>query len=460
MDDKYAAAPNMEKKLAEWPVPKLLMNMSVPMILAMLLNGLYYLVDAIFVGWGVGSAALGGLAVIFPIQMLAVAIGGMLANGTASIVSMELGNQKKYEAAKAVKSAVLLSCIFSIVLLVVLLVFKKGILYALGANELMYPHADGYYRWIVWGCLFVFLSFVEVNIIKAEGNARLAAIGMFTGALLNTLLDPLFIFVFHMGTAGAAIATVVARTISTIYMATYYWRGKSVVDLKACGWVLEGKMIKRILSLGAGMFLNMLSFSILGAIMNISLHHYGSPMDLSIYSVLGRIYIFVTMPLIGLAQGFQAIIAYNFGANKYDRVLQAVRWGTLFSLIIGIVLFVFMVITPRWILHIFTQDPYIINGGVQPLSVMMMLTPLIGIQIISYFFFMALGKPLETVFLSLTRQFIFLVPFLLILPLFLQGEGLWVAYPVADAISVITAVVFIIKENRRNLRELMIANRR
>jgi len=204
----------------------------------------------------------------------------------------------------------------------------------------------------------------------------------------------------------------------------------------------------------------MFSFSILGAIMNVSLQYYGRPLDLSIYSVIGRIYIFVTMPLIGLAQGFQAIVGYNFGAARYDRVVRAVRWGVLFSVIIGAVIFVGVVITPGWTMHCFTRDARIIAGGIQPLRVMMLFTPLIGIQILAYFFFMALVKPRETIFLSLTRQFIFLVPLLLVLPLFLKGQGLWVAYPAADVISVATALVFMVREAGTNLRDPRRLNKR
>ena len=199
-----------EQKLGSEPISKLLFKMSVPMILAMVINGMYYLADAIFVGWGVGSEALGGLAVVFPLQMLAIAIGMAIGTGTASIESIELGNQRKDKVAKIIKTSVIFSLILGILLPLILIVFKKEIIYFFGATENIYPHAEGYYTYIVYGFVFIFLSFLEINIIKAEGNAKLAALGMFLGAFLNVILDAIFIFVFHMGTAGAALATVIA----------------------------------------------------------------------------------------------------------------------------------------------------------------------------------------------------------------------------------------------------------
>jgi len=228
---------NLEKE----PITKLLLRMSLPMILAMIINGLYYLADAVFVGWGVGGQALGGLAVVFPLQMLAIALGMAIGIGSASLVSVELGHKNKERAASIIDSAISISLLLGILLPIILLIFKEKVIYLFGATADIYLYAEGYYTYIVYGFVFIFLSFLETNTIKAEGNAKLAALGMFLGSILNIILDPILIFGFHMGTDGAALATVIARMITTLYLANYYFSGHSLVPLKRFKWQWESR---------------------------------------------------------------------------------------------------------------------------------------------------------------------------------------------------------------------------
>ncbi|MCK5767114.1 MAG: MATE family efflux transporter [Candidatus Atribacteria bacterium] len=393
-----------------------------------------------------GSEALGGLAVIFPLQILAIAIGMAIGNGTASITSIELGHQKKEEAAKTITTSVIFSLILGILLPLILIVFKKKIIYFFGATENIYPYAEGYYTYIVYGFVFIFLSFLEINIIKAEGNAKLAAIGMFLGTILNVILDPIFIFVFHMGTAGAAFATVISRIITTLYLSRYYLSGKSIVNLQKYGWRFEVQKIKQVLALGAVVFFNQIGFFLLTIAMNLSLRYYGTSLDISIYGVFSRIYVFVTMPFLGLAQGIQPIIGYNFGAEKYHRIKQTIKKALIFALSMGLVLFVITTFFPAWVLCLFTKDSIIIQEGVEPLRMAMLMTPFIGFQILSYFFFLAINQPFKALFVSLSRQAIFTLPLVVILPLFMDKMGIWVAYPVADVISAGIAYLLLSKE--------------
>jgi putative MATE family efflux protein len=440
----------MEKeKLGSESISKLLFKMSVPMILAMVINGMYYLADAIFVGWGVGSEALGGLAVIFPLQMIAIAIGMAIGTGTASIESIELGNQRKDKAVNTIKTSVIFSLILGILLPLILIVFKKKIIYFFGATENIYPHAEDYYNYIVYGFVFIFLSFLEINIIKAEGNAKLAALGMFLGSFLNVILDPIFIFVFHMGTAGAALATVIARIITTLYLSRYYLSGKSIVNIQKYPWIFEGKTMKRILALGTGVFFNQIGFFLLAIAMNISLRYYGTGLDISVYGVFSRIYVFVTMPFLGLAQGIQPIIGYNFGAEKFQRILEILKKAIVFSLSMGLVFFVFMFFLPGSVLGLFTKESIIIQKGIIPLQISMLATPIIGIQILTYFFFLAINQPFKALFVSVSRQAIFTLLLVIILPLFMGKLGVWAAYPVADIISVGIACLLLNKESKQ-----------
>lgn len=437
------------QKLGNEPISKLLFKMSIPMILAMVINGMYYLADAVFVGWGVGSEALGGLAVIFPLQVLAIAIGMAIGTGTASIESIELGNQRKDKAAKIIKTSVIFSLVLGILLPLILMMFKKEIIYFFGATERIYPHAEGYYIYIVYGFVFIFLSFLEINIIKAEGNAKLAALCMFLGSFLNVILDPIFIFVFHMGTAGAALATVIARIITTLYLSRYYFSGRSIVNIQKYPWTFEGKIMKRILALGTGVFFNQIGFFLLAIVMNLSLRYYGTGLDISIYGVFSRIYVFVTTPFLGLAQGIQPIIGYNFGAEKFQRILKTLKKAIVFSVSMGLVLFIFMVFLPESVLRLFTKETAVIGKGILPLRTSMLMTPIIGIQILTYFFFLAINKPFRALFVSISRQAIFTLLLVIILPLFMGKLGIWVAYPVADIISVGIAYLLLNKETKQ-----------
>jgi len=435
-----------DEQLGNAPISKLLVKMSVPMIFAMLVNGLYYLVDAIFVGWGVGSDGLGGLTVVFPLQMFAIALGMAVGTGTASITSIELGNRKKDEATKTIITSIIFSLILGILLPGLLIIFKKQLIYLFGATEEIYGHADGYYTYIIYGFAFIFLSFLEINVIKAEGNAKLAAIGMFLGTILNVILDPIFIFGFHMGTAGAALATVIARMITTIYLSRYYLCGKSIIQIQKYAWKFRVNKMKQILALGTGVFFNQIGFFMLAIAMNLSLRYYGSSLDISIYGVFSRIYVFITMPFLGLAQGIQPIIGYNFGAEKYHRIKLTIKKALIFALSMGLVLFAMIIFFPTSVLGLFTKDAMIIREGVEPMRTGLLMTPLIGIQILSYFFFLAINQPFKAFFVSLSRQAIFTLPLVVLLPLFMGKIGIWVAYPVADIISVGIAYLLLKKE--------------
>jgi len=423
---------NLEKE----PVTKLLLRMSLPMMLAMIINGLYYLADAVFVGWGVGGQALGGLAVVFPLQMLAIALGMAIGIGSASLVSVELGHKNKERAASIINSAISISLLLGILLPIILLIFKEKVIYLFGATTDIYLYAEGYYTYIVYGFIFIFLSFLETNIIKAEGNAKLAALGMFLGSFLNIILDPILIFGFHMGTDGAALATVIARMVTTLYLANYYFSGHSLVPLKRFKWQWESRIIKSIAGLGSGVFLNQISFSLLAMGMNLSLRHYGGSADIALYGVISRIYVFITMPFLGLAQGIQPIIGYNFGAQQYLRVKKTVWRAIQFSFLIGSFLFLTLMLFPSQILGLFTHEVEIIVRGIEPLRIVMLLTPFIGIQILSYLFFLSIKQPVKGLLISLSRQMLFTIPLVITIPLFFGKIGIWIAYPMADFLAV------------------------
>jgi len=438
-----------DRMLGKAPVPKLLLKMAVPMVIAMVVNGLYYLVDAAFVGLAVGASALGGLAVVFPLQMLAVALATMIGVGTSSIISRRMGAGDSAGASAAVKNAIMYAGILGVIIPVLLILFKPAVLGFMGASASTIADADAYYSVIIPGFLLIFLSFLEVNTIRAEGNAKLAAFGMFFGSVLNIGFDALFIFVFKMGTAGAAWGTVTARLITTILLTRYYVVKKSTVGIMTRGWKPNGRLIREISMLGIGSLFNQLGFAVLAVVMNLLLGKYGTDTDMAVFGVIARILVFVTMPLMGVAQGFQPIVGYSHGAGDPGRIKQAIRTAYLYAFVLGLIMLAFILVTPQGVLGLFTNDSAIITGGADALRISLMMTPLIGWQLIAYFYFMSVGRPLPSLVIALFRQVIFILPLLAVLPLFLGLGGVWIAYPIADVLSVAAATLMVVRARRK-----------
>ncbi len=437
-------------------VVSLLSKMAVPAIIAMVVNGLYYLADAAFVGIGVGSGALGGLAVVFPVQMFIIAWGAMIGLGVASIISRKLGEGDVRAACGAGMNGISLALISGAVFTAVTIATGQTLVSGLGATAENTAAAAGYLGALRWGFVFVFLSMVGFNITRARGDAKSAGFGMLLGTVVNLALDPLFIFVFDMGVAGAAWATVIARAVSTFYFFTLL-RKKSKSPKKAShiisersaartielGLRLDGAVTGEILFLGVGTFLSQLCPSVVAVIVNLYLRKLGTGADLALYGILSRVHVFIIMPLLGLAQGFQPVAGHNFGSRAMDRVRTAVLLSLSASVGIGIILFMAPEIVPAAVLGLFTRDIQVIEHGIIPLRMTLVAVPLVGLQIIGFSLFQAVGKPGRTLLLSLSRQLIFLVPLLIVLPSRFGINGLWAAFPVADIFSAILSSVFL-----------------
>jgi putative MATE family efflux protein len=423
----------------------LLARMAIPAIISMVVNGLYYLVDAAFVGWGVGSRALAGLAVIFPLQMLMIAIGSMIGMGGASIISRRLGAGENAAAGRAAMNAVSLSLLFGLVLTGLTIAIQRPLLFALGATDYNLQAAGDYLSFIQLGFVFVFLSMTGFNIARAEGNAKAAAFGMLLGTALNLILDPLFIFTFKMGVGGAALATVIARLLSTLYFTRLLKRNKNRVRIDLRALNLDPAVSRNLLFLGLGNFLGQFCLSLLAVVMNLSLRRYGSDIDLAVYGVLSRIHVFITMPLLGLAQGFQPIAGFAAGAGNVARVRKVTLRALTASLAIGAALFVLTAFFPTSVMGLFSSDSALILGGSGPLRITMILLPVIGFQVIGFSLFQALGDAAKTLLLCLSRQFLILVPLLLVLPRFWGVDGLWYAYPLADGLAALLSLLLMQK---------------
>jgi len=424
------------------------MKFSIPAIVGMLVNALYNIVDRIFIGHikGVGKLALSGVTVTFPIALIVMAFAMLVGIGTAALISIKLGQQKKEEAEHILGNAFTLIIIISLIVTVLGLIFLEPMLLRFGASSETLPYAKEYIRIILIGAIFQNIGFGLNNVIRAEGNPRIAMFTMLIGGILNTILDPIFIFVFHMGTEGAAIATVISQAVNTIWVLSYFFSENSVLKIRYKNLKLDIKVIKSIFAIGMSPFSMQIAASIVTIISNRSLVKYGGDMDLGAMGVIMSISMMVLMPIFGINQGCQPIIGYNYGAKKYDRVKQALKSAILFATIITITGALIIQLFPRQLISIFNKDPELIAKGIHGIRIYLFMLPIIGFQIVSSNYFQAIGKAKISIFLSLSRQVIILIPLLLILPRFFELNGVWASGPSSDAIASIITAIFLFVE--------------
>ena len=430
-------------QLRDTKISTLLWRFSVPAIVGMLVNALYNIVDRIYVGRSVGSLGIAGIAVSFPYMMLMMSFGMLVGMGSTALVSIKLGERKKDEAELTLGNTLTLMIIVSLGLTVLGLMFLKPILIISGASETILPYAIDYLSIILIGGIFMGVGFGMNNIIRAEGNPRIAMATMIIGALLNTVLDPLFIFVFGWGIKGAAIATILSQMVSAIWVLRYFTSGKSTLHFHLKNLRLNSQVVFRIFVIGIAPFVLQIGATLLYVILNKSLYLYGGDTAISVMGIITSINMLILMPIFGINQGAQPIIGYNYGAQQFDRVKETLRIASLAATGVVILGFLFIMGFPQGFIQLFNKtDQNLISMGVKALRIFLLMLPLIGFQVVSTGYFFAVGKAKEAMFLSLIRQLLVLIPLVLILPHFFGLTGIFAAGPISDAISfVITALL-------------------
>jgi putative MATE family efflux protein len=426
-------------------VSKLLMKFSVPAIVGMLVNALYNVVDRIFIGNSpdLGSYGIAGITIGFPIMIILLSIGLLFGVGGATLFSIRLGQKKYEEAEQALGNAFSLLVLAGFFFMAIGELFLVPILSLFGASENIMPYALEYMRYIFFGAVFQVVSMGMNNFIRADGNPKIAMLTMFLGAGINTLLDPLFIFGFKMGMQGAALATVLAQAISSIWVVSYFLGKRSRHKLHLANMKLKGIIVRTIVSLGMPGFLMQLANSLLNVVLNKSLLFYGGDMAISAMGIINSLQTILVMPVVGINQGAQPIISYNFGARKFPRVKEAVKLAILAATAIVFTGYLGTRFFPRQLVSLFNRDPELLKFGSFALSRWLLFMPLIGFQIIGANFFQAIGRPRSAMLLTLSRQVLFLIPALLVFPRLWGLEGLLYAAPFADFLSTtLTAVLF------------------
>jgi len=430
----------------------LLIKMSLPAVIGMMVNALYNIVDTVFVGLGVGPLAIAALAIVFPIQMIVSAVAQAIGVGTASIVSRRLGEKRPEEAAKAAGTAYAAVTVATAILVAVLFLFMRPILGFFGASAEIMPYAMEYTGIVGAGFFFFSLSMCASNLIRSEGNTKASMIGMLIGALLNTVLDPLFIFGFGMGVKGAAIATVISQMASCVYLFGMYAKKKTVVPIKRVNLRIDMGLLGKSVVLGIPSFIQSAGMSILMLLVNTTLGVYGGDEAITTYGMVHKLLMIVIMPILGIAQGFQPIAGYNYGAKRFDRVRTSLWTAALTAFSIALFGYAFMMLLPRVGMSFFTHDEGLIASSARVLRIVVLFIPAAAIQITGSVYFQSVGKATEAMALSLSRQFLLLIPFVLILPRFFGLAGVWVAFPLADLLSSTITVTLLIKEVRKLAR--------
>lgn len=421
------------------PVSTLLRQYAVPAIVAMTASSLYNMVDSIFIGHGVGPLAISGLALTFPFMNLSAAFGAMVGVGASTLISVKLG-QKDYETSQHIFGNVIsLTLILGIVFSALTLILLDPILYFFGASAATIPYARDYMLIILLGNVITH-GYLTLNaVLRSVGKPQLAMNATILTVFVNALLDPLFIYGLDMGIQGAAFATILAQVISLIWQIKVFSNPQEMLHFKHGIYRLKKKIVTDTLSIGLSPFLMNTCACIVVILINRGLGSYGGDLAIGAYGIVNRIAFLFIMIVIGLNQGMQPIAGYNYGAQRYDRVLKVLRYTLLCATMVTTAGFLIGELIPGLCARAFTTDPELIRLAERGMRIVVMFFPLIGMQMVTTNFFQSIGHAGKSIFLSLTRQLLFLIPLLLTLPYFWGVTGVWMAMPISDAISCIVA---------------------
>jgi len=435
------------KQLGEEKISKLLLKFSIPAIIGMVVNALYNFVDRIFIGNGVGSLGIAGITISFPLMLIVFAFAMLIGFGATSLISIKLGENKKEEAELIMGNGLVLLIFISATISGLGLIFIDPLLQIFGASATVLPYARDYLTIILWGTVFMTVSFGMNNFIRAEGNPKIAMFTMLIGAILNIILDPIFIFVFNWGIKGAALATIIAQMVSTTWVLSYFLSGKSTLNLRSQNLKLQFPTAKKIAAIGSAPFAMQLAASLLNVIMNNSLNFYGGDVAVAGVGIINSILTLNLMPIFGINQGAQPIIGFNYGAQKFDRVKEGLKLAIIAATLVVTLGFLATRLFPQQFIALFNRDdPELIAFGAEAIRIFFFFLPIIGFQIVSASYFQAVGKPKKAMFLTLSRQVLLFIPLLLILPRFLGLKGILYAAPISDIGSSLLTGLWLLME--------------
>ena len=432
--------------LASHRIGPLLMKLSLPAIIGMLVHAVYNTVDTIFVGQWVGPLGIGAISVVLPIVMMIMALTQAIGIGGGSIVSRRMGARDMKAMGLTFGNMVLLSIILGFTLQLIALFALMPLLRIFGTTEALLPMARQYAQIILLSGPLMTLSMAANDAVRAEGNAKMAMLTMIAGAVLNIILDPIFIYGLNMGIRGAAVATVISMGLSSTLLLVYFLSGHSEIPFRLGYMRFKAGIIKEMLSVGSSAFARMGAMGFMVALLNHTLSHYGGDMGIATFGVIFRLLSFIFMPIMGLTMGMQPVVGFNYAARLFPRVRQSIKLTFIAATMVATTGFLVVIFFPDAIMRMFTKDPELMASGRNALRLCVVLLPLAGCQVVGAAFFQALGKAIPALLLSLSRQVLVLIPLIIFLPRFFGLNGIWISFPVADVVTFIITMALVSAE--------------
>ena len=442
-------------ELGTQPVRGLLMKYALPGIIAMTATSLYNMVDSIFIGHGVGAMALSGLTVAKPFMDICAAFGSLVGVGASSLVAIKLGEKDYRSANDVLANVILLNVLLGALVMVVGLYWLDPILYTFGASDVTISYARDYMEIILWANILTHIYYGLNSMLRSIGHPKVAMFSTIVAVVANIILDPIFIFALDMGVRGAALATVLSQAIAVVGQMVVFLNPKEVIYFHRGIWRLKRDITMRALGIGTAPFLMHLAACFVVIVLNNQLKRYGGDMAIATFGITNRFMFFFSMIVMGLNQGMQPIVGYNYGAKLYDRMIRALKLTAMCATCVMGVLWLFGLIWPEGFIRLFTHDELLIAQSIAPARVMLCTMVMVGYPMVVGNFYTSIGMSEKAIFLSLTRQVLLLIPSILLLPLLFQTVevspiwGVWWSLPICDALAAVLAAIILNRDMRK-----------
>lgn len=440
-------------ELGTKPVGKLLVQYAMPAIVAMTASSLYHVIDSIFIGQGVGPLAISGLALTFPFMNLTAAFGAAVGVGASTCISVKLGQKDYSTAQKILGNTVVLNLIIGISLSIICIAFLDPILFFFGASENTLPYARDYMLIILLGNVFSHMFFGMNAILRTAGKPRHAMYATIFTVVMNIILAPLFIYTFDMGIAGAAYATILSQVMALVWQMKLLTDKRELLHIRGGTFGLEKSIVQNILGIGMSPFAMNVCACVVVIFVNKGLQEYGGDLSLGAYGIANRMAFIFVMITMGINQGMQPIAGYNFGAQRMDRLMQVLKCSIIAATVVTTTGFMVAELVPTLCARLFTSDATLIGMSASAIRIIMVTFPIVGFQMVITNFFQSIGKAKISMFLSLSRQMLFLLPLLITLPLWFGVDGIWWAMPISDTIAALVTMVLMATYMKRFRRK-------
>ena len=441
-------------ELGTQSIRSLLMKYALPGIIAMTASSLYNMVDSIFIGHGVGAMALSGLTVAKPFMDICAAFGTLVGVGASSLVAIKLGEKDYRSANDVLANVVLLNVLLGALVMAVGLYWLDPILYAFGASDVTIAYAREYMEIILWGNILTHIYYGLNSMLRSIGHPRIAMYATILAVVVNIILDPIFIFVLDMGVRGAALATMISQLVSVIIELVVFLNPKEIIYFHRGIWRLKRDITMRALGIGTAPFLMHMAACFVVIVLNNQLKRYGGDMAIATFGMTNRFMFFFAMIIMGLNQGMQPIVGYNYGAKLFDRMVRALKLTAMCATCVMGVLWLFGLVWPEGFIRLFTHDEVLIAQSIAPARVMLCTMVMVGFPMVVGNFYTSIGMSGKAIFLSLTRQVLLLIPCILCLPLLFQQLnitpiwGVWWSLPICDAMAAVLAAIVLNRDMR------------